>query len=135
MSISVEKRWLIVAAKKRREREADIALWLDVSERSVATMWKLYRATGGVLPTKPGGRPSRLTPEDEEAIAREVSRTPDATLAELIERLSLPIQKSQLHRLLARLGYSLKKKRSSPRASSGRMSAKRGRTGSRPGRA
>jgi transposase len=110
MSISVEKRELIVAAKKRGEKEDDIALWLNVSKRTVATIWELYGDAGGVLPTKPPGRPSRLTAADEERVAREVARTPDATLAELIARLSLPIQKSQMQRLLAKLGLSFKKK-------------------------
>ena len=135
MSISVEKRWLIVAAKKRLEREADIVVWLGVSARSVATIWKLYNDTGDVMPRKPGGRPPRLTGADVEALAREVERAPDSTLAELIERLSLPIKKSQVDRLLAKLGLTFKKKRSSPRPSSGRTSAKRGTHGPKPGRA
>jgi len=45
-----------------------------------------------------------------------VARTPDATLAELIDSLSLPIKKSQLHRVLARLGLSFKKKTLFPEA-------------------
>jgi hypothetical protein len=42
-SVSNEKRELIVAAKKRGEAERDIALWIGVSIRSVATIWKLYK--------------------------------------------------------------------------------------------
>jgi len=34
-AIPVEKRELIVAAKERGEKESEIALWLNVSKRSV----------------------------------------------------------------------------------------------------
>ena len=39
-TISVEKRKLIVDAKKRREKEGDIAVWLRVNVRSVRRIWK-----------------------------------------------------------------------------------------------
>jgi hypothetical protein len=42
-----------------------------------------------------------------ERIAAEVKNTPDATLGELIENLSLPIKKSQLSRLLIKLGLTV----------------------------
>jgi transposase len=130
--ISVEKRELIVAAKERGEKDGEIAVWLGVSASSVSVVWRLHRTSGNVLPKKYRGRPPRLTAEDEGRVAAEVSRTPDATLAELAERLSLPIKKSQLHRLLARLGLTRKKKRYAPKASSGRTSGKRGGPGPRP---
>jgi transposase len=124
--ISVEKRELIVAAKERGEKEAAIAAWLGVSLRSVAAIWKLYRSKGGVAPEKYRGRPPRLTAEDEERVAAEVARAPDATLDELAARLSLPIGRTQLHRLLRKLGFQRKKGRSA------RISARRERSGTRP---
>jgi len=108
-AISNEKRKLIIAAKERGEKEDVIALWLDVSKRSVATIWKLYRTKGDILPTKNAGRPSRLNKATIDRITDEVDRVPDIALHELIEKLSLPIKKSQLSRLLIRLGLTFKK--------------------------
>jgi transposase len=107
--VSVETRGLIVAAKERGEKEGAIAGWLGAGLRSVAAIWRLYRSKGDVAPTKYKGRPPRLTAEDGGRVAAEVSRTPDATLAELVDRLALPIGAPRPHRLLARLGFARKK--------------------------
>ena len=108
-AISDEKREMLVEAKLRGEKEAVIALWLKISKASVGTIWRNYRRRGSVSPIKNTGRPSRLSAEDTEAICQAVRHTPDITLSELIEKLSLPIKKSQLSRLLIRLGFRYKK--------------------------
>jgi len=130
--ISEEKRTLLVAAKMRGEKEADIARWLGVSKGSVGTLWRRHRTLGAAPPGKSGGRPPKLAPGDIGRIAGEVARAPDATLGELIETLSLPIGKSHLARLLAGLGLALKKRRSIQRTSSARTSPGKGRHGGRP---
>ena len=104
--ISNEKRELLISAKQRGEKESDIAKWLDISKSSVGTIWGLYRKTGSFLPIPYVGRPSVITQEQIEAIHVEEIENPDITLDELIEKLSLPIGKSQLSRLLISLGYS-----------------------------
>ena len=108
--ISNEKRELLVTAKQRGEKETDIAKWLDISKGSVGTIWRLFRKTGSFLPTAYTGRPSVLTSEKIDEIHAAVKDEPDITLSELIEKLSLPIKKSQLSRLLVSLGYSFKKR-------------------------
>jgi transposase len=108
--ISNEKRELLITAKQRGEREEDIAKWLNVSKGSVGTIWRLFRKTGSYFPTSYTGRPSLITPEKTEEILAAIEVQPDITLNELIEKLSLPIQKSQLSRLLISLGYSFKKR-------------------------
>ena len=108
--ISSEKRELLIAAKRRKEKEEDIAKWLDISKGSVGTIWRLFRKTGSFLPTAYTGRPSAIPQEKVDEIQATVRNNPDITLSELIERLSLPIQKSQLSRLLISLGYSFKKR-------------------------
>jgi len=108
--ISNEKRELLVAAKQRGEKEAEIAKWLDISKGSVGTIWRLFRKTGRFLPTAYTGRPSVLTAEKIEEILATVDIESDMTLDELIENLSLPIKKSQLSRLLISHGYSFKKR-------------------------
>jgi len=106
--ISNEKRELLIAAKQRGEKEEDIAKWLDISKGSVGTIWRLFRKTGSFLPTAYTGRPSIITQEKTDEIQATVKKNPDITLSELIERLTLPIQKSQLSRLLISLGYTYK---------------------------
>ena len=108
--ISNEKRELLIAAKQRGEKEEEIATWLDISKGSVGTIWRLFRNTGSFLPTAYTGRPSVITKEKTDEIQIVVKNNPDITLAELIQKLSLPIQKSQLSRLLISLGYSFKKR-------------------------
>ena len=108
--ITNEKRELLIAAKQRGEKEEDIAKWLVISKGSVGTIWRLFRKTGSYLPTAYTGRPSVITQEKTEEIQAAIRTEPDITLCELIEKLSLPIQKSQLSRLLISLGYSFKKR-------------------------
>jgi transposase len=108
--ISNEKRELLIAAKQREEKEEDIAKWLNISKGSVGTIWRLFRRTGSYLPTAYTGRPSVITQEIKDKIHAVIRNDPDITLCELIEKLSLPIHKSQLSRLLISLGYSFKKR-------------------------
>jgi transposase len=122
--ISDEKRELIIEAKQRGEKEEAIALWLKVSKASVGTIWKHYRRRGNFLPISYKGRQSILTQTEIDKIVGAIKQTPDMTLSELIEKLSLPIKKSQLSRLLIRLGYSVKKRRYIQKTSSERMSSR-----------
>jgi transposase len=122
--ISNEKRELIIEAKQRGEKEGAIATWLKISKRSVGTIWKLFRNTGGFQAAKYTGRKSRLSSEKIDEISSALNENPDITLNELIERLSLPIKKSQLSKLLIKLGFSYKKKLSIRKNSFGTTSSK-----------
>jgi transposase len=117
--ISNEKRELIIEAKQRGEKEGTIAAWLKISKRSVGTIWKLFRDTGGFQPAQYTGRKSRLSAEKIEEIRSAVNENPDITLNELIERLYLPIKKSRLSKLLIKLGFSYKKRPSTRKNSFG----------------
>ena len=108
--IPKEKRELLISAKKRGEKEEKIALWLEISVRSVSRIWKLYQETESVQPKKQSGKKSSLTEEDIKQIREAVKRQPDATLEELIEMLNLPIKKSRLSVVLIGMGLSFKKR-------------------------
>jgi transposase len=110
--ISNEKRRLIIVAKKRNEREDDIAKWLEISKRSVGKIWKLYRDTGSYEPAPYPGREPILTAEKFEEVKTYVAKNPDATLDEIVNALSLPIHKSRLSVLLIGVGLSFKKRHS-----------------------
>jgi transposase len=109
--ISNEKRELMIAAKKRGEKEDDIAKWLEISVRSVSRIWKQYSETKSIQPTKPSGRKSSLCETKIEEIRSAVKRQPDLTLEELIDELELPIKKSRLAVILDGMGFSFKKRR------------------------
>jgi len=130
--ISEEKRELLVAAKERGEKEADIARWPGVSKGPVGTLRRRRQRLGGAPPGKSPGRPPKPAPGDIDGIRREVADSPDATLDELIEGLTLPIGKPRLARLPAGLGLTLKKRRSVQRAGSARTSPGKGTRGGRP---
>ena len=109
-TISIEKRELIISAKKRGEKVEAIALWLEVSERSVKRIWKLYKETESIQPKKRPGRKPTLDAAKIEQIRETVKQQPDITLEELIETLELPIKKSRLSVLLIQMRLSFKKR-------------------------
>jgi len=122
--ISNEIRALLIEAKKRGETEKSIAKWLNISERSVTTIWRLYRETGSYLPMPYPGRQPILTPEKWEEIKALVKSDPDKTLDEIIEELDLPIHKSRLSVLLIESGYSFKKRQLIPLNKTEKMCSK-----------
>jgi len=90
----------------RGEKEKDIAKWLKISESSVTVTWKRYRDTGYFELTPYPGRDPIMSAEKFEELKLFVAQNPDATLDEIIEALSLPIQKSRLSVLLIKAGLS-----------------------------
>jgi transposase len=108
--ISNEKRELLISAKKRGEKEEDIAKWLDLSVRSVSRIWKLYNETKSIQPKKRPGKKSSIDAAKIEQIRNAVKQQPDLTLEELIDNLSLPIKKSRLAVILTRMNLSFKKR-------------------------
>jgi len=127
--ISNEIRRLLIAAKKRGEKEDSIAKWLQVSKSSVGKIWKLYNDTGSFLPAPYPGREPIMTAEKFEEVKLFVAQNPDATLDEIIEELSLPIQKSRLSVLLIEAGLSFKKRLSTQRNNNVKTYRKSGKTG------
>jgi len=117
------------------EREApsqrELARRFDVSLNFIVTLLRLYRTTGSLAPRPhPGCPPKKLTPKVLEHLEAELEKTPDATLAELrdriAEQLGLHLGISTVHKALVKLGYRRKKIASPPekrqRASAARSS-------------
>jgi len=120
--ISNEKRELLIEAKKRGEKENDIAKWLKISKSSVTVIWRRYCETGSYEPDSYPGREPILTAEKFEEVKLYVSENSDATLDEIIEDLALPIHKSRLSVLLIEAGLSFKKRHFTRKNSNERMS-------------
>ena len=108
-TISKEKRELIIAAKERKEKGADISSWLNVSLSSVNRIWSQYKRTNSIAPKARPGRTPSLSDAKIEEIKAAVKKEPDITLEELIDSLELPIKKSRLSVILIKMGLTYKK--------------------------
>ena len=89
-SYSIDLRERVLGAYRRGEGSIeDLADRFDISPRSVRNWLKLMRTTGSVVPRAHGGGARlRLTPRRLLVLRRLVRDDPDATLAELAERLA-----------------------------------------------
>ena len=110
-AVSNDIRNLIVNAKQKGKSNEEIIEWLSVSVSSITLIWRQYNKTGNISPKTNEGRVSRLTLDQIQGIHDLIKEKADVTLAEMIEILNLPIQKSQLSKWLIKNGYTYKKKR------------------------
>lgn len=87
-----------------------VAQKYSVSASWVRRLKHRHKATGSLAPRPPSpGRPVTLAPHD--ARVRELVRAdPDATLAELRQRLGLKISLSALSEYLRRIAFAFKKR-------------------------
>jgi len=114
----------VILAKRRNEKRETISVWLGISISTVDKVWKRFKKTGSFLPTPYNGRKSSIDTETDEAIRNTIKETPDITLEELIEKLSLPLTISGLFRKLERMGLSYKKRRSTRQTGNALMYSK-----------
>ena len=94
-----------------RGTRQQIAALFGVSTAWVRRLLQRRRLTGSFA-ARPhaGGPPPKLTPERYDRLAVLVSEQPDATLAELRDRLGAAVHLSTVCRALARLRLPVKKK-------------------------
>jgi len=102
----------IVLAMQRKEKRSNISLWLNVSLSTIDKVWRKFRETGTYLPIPYTGRKSTLTAEQDRQIRAKITETPDITLNELREKLSLDLSESGLSLHLKKMGLSFKKRHS-----------------------
>lgn len=106
-----EARNLLVEAYKKTHDAKGIALAYGVSVPSVYRLAEQKARTGSVdLRVSERGRKRILVQEDLENIARTVDEQPDITLAEIVEKLNLPVGIETVRRRLQAMGYRRKKK-------------------------
>lgn len=131
MALDERTRRAIVRLKKKGLRYTDIADALDVSRTSVSRILTLWRKQGSVK-RRPqgGGNLSPLRPVEREflALVKEFSDATAEELAELVgSRLGVRTSRSSVLRFLWQLGFTLKKRSSSPRSATGQTSSGAGR--------
>lgn len=112
---------LVLDAYEQKLPTAEIARRFKVSRswcRRVKQRWR-ERNLRGAIDQKHGPDP-KLDQADRQRLAGLVEKTPDATLAELREQLSLPVSISTIHRALADMKLTLKKSPFTPASRTGR---------------
>jgi transposase len=92
----------------------------EIADRfAVSTSWirrllQRRRDTGSFAAKPHAGGAVKMTPDRRDRLVVLVSEQPDATLAELHERLAAPVHLSTLARALLRLRLTVKKKSAAP---------------------
>lgn len=98
---------------------AEVAARFAVGEATVSRWLRRYRESGDVSPRPHGGgQPRLITSKQEKLVERLVREHPDWTEAEFAEELrrrhGIEASSVTVGRVIRRLGYSVKKRRSSP---------------------
>jgi transposase len=123
----------VLAAYDRGVQTKQIAETFDVSSSWARRVKQRRREHGETAPRKMGGPgPVKV---DRARLAELVAEQPDATLAELRDRLGVGCSESAVCTNLKKMGLSLKKRRSMPPSRSAPTSPRSGpsgRTSSRP---
>ena len=109
--VSDDKRADIIAAKERKESAELIKRWFNISERTISRIWNKYKKTGNYNSTPYTGRKSKLTKQQDEQIRDIITKTPDITLNELIDKLSLDLTEGGLSFHLKKMNLTFKKRR------------------------
>lgn len=126
---------VVRACDEGRGTRRQIADLFGVSTAWVRRLLQRRRETGSFAARPHAGGPApKMTPARRERLVVLVSEQPDATLAELRDRLGAPVHPSTVGRALARLGLLVKKKSGRRPSRTARTSAASGRpsAGGRP---
>ena len=107
---SLDLRQRVLADCDRGLATRAVATKYSVSESWLRRLKQRRRETGAIAPrpSTPGPKPSWQAYADQ--LREAIRQTPDATLAELRDRLHLAVALSTLCRAVAALGLSVKKK-------------------------
>jgi transposase len=117
---SLDLRERIVRAVAAGRPQSEVARTFRVGRATVRRYLELERATGSLAPRPIPGRPAAIGAAQGPALRAQLGDAPDATLEEHRERwareMGVRVSVSAMHRAIARLGFT-RKKRSSTRAS------------------
>jgi len=107
---------LISKANKNGMAVKDMAKAYDIPERTIRDLLRHERVTGSMQPdTHKCGRHPELTEQGLQRLEKLIEDEPDITLSEMKKRLGLSIGESEICTIVKhKLGFSYKKKRSSP---------------------
>lgn len=107
---SLDLRLRVLADCDRGLSTRAVATKYSVSESWVRRLKQRRRETGTIAPRQPTPGPEPGWHAYADKLREAIRQTPDATLAELRDRLQLAVALSTLWRAVAALGLSVKKK-------------------------
>jgi transposase len=114
---SMDLRERIVQAVAEGTAAAAVARRFRVGRATVDRYLRRHRA-GALAPRTSPGRPPRIGPPAEPSLRAQLEAAPDATLAEHVERWEQAqgsrVSVTTMHRAIARLGWTRKKRPSRP---------------------
>jgi transposase len=121
--LSAETRGKIIAHKRNKEKESDIAKWLSVSESTVTKTWNQFKDSDS-FESKLGtrGRKPVFGQDVMDKIIAKVKEQPDITLEELVNEFDLKISISALSRKLKKANLNFKKRLCTRKSNSVTMS-------------
>jgi transposase len=109
--IGIEKRKMIMAARKRGLTVAAICAAYGVKANAVFRLQRLEKETGDIVPrTGMCGRKSALSPEQITRVREMVIAENDIALGEIKERMGLCVSIPALHKIIRKLGFTYKKR-------------------------
>jgi transposase len=125
-AISLDLRERIVSAYEGKEgTREEVAKRFKVSVGMVKKLMAQRNRTGDLRPRyRYCGRKARLEPEHGERMRKLVGQEPDVTLEEIKQRLGLGCTIGAIHWVLARMGLTYKKRRSTRPSKAGPTSRK-----------
>lgn len=106
---SLDLRERVLADLDAGASQAETARKYRVSTRRLYKLRRQRETTGDLAPLRGQGGPPRVLAGCEEELGNIVRQSPDATLAELRERLTTKVSTVTVWRALKRLGLTLKK--------------------------
>jgi transposase len=120
--LSEDLRWRVINAwRKQKLSTKELAAQFGIGEATVKRWRKRFLATKSVKPLPPGGgMPRKIKPEQEHWVAALVQAHPDWSEDQYAEHLAaehgVKASAANVGRVIRRLGYSVKKRRSSPKS-------------------
>ncbi len=102
---------VVRACDEQRGTRQEIADWFGVSTAWIRRLLQRRRQTGSFAALPRGGATrTKMTAERCDRLVVLVREQPDATLAELRDRLAAPVHLATISRALRRLDWTVKKK-------------------------
>jgi len=124
MTISLEKRGLIVSQHKKGKTSKEISDGLEVELRTVNNILKQYKEKGNIIPKVSTGRHRILSPRDERELVLTVRREPTTSTSTLRRSLNRKISGMTVRRTLARAGLHPSRMRKKPRLTAAQRRAR-----------
>lgn len=106
--IPVELRKIIIENHKKGIKPEETSKVLGVGTSTIYKLIKKYKQTGKIEASYPGRQP-KITAQQISDMEKLVIKQPDITIDEIIQKLNLPIKKSQVSNILRKLGFRFKK--------------------------